>query len=132
MLFNISMSQKQVKELVPNWKSLQESNLPRAMRAPVVAEAVLVLQSGAQVRGRTTDVSIAGCYVATAIQLQRGTAVRVQLMYRSKIFSATGKVIRSSRNKGTGIKFRTVEPSQLVVLQEWLFAQSRADDPANA
>ena len=120
------MTPKQVKEpLNPN-RSLQDSNLPRAMRSPVVAKAVLTLQSGVQVNASTTDISIAGCYVTTTIQLQRGTAVRVQIVYRNKTFSTMGQVARSIRNKGTGIKFRNVEPSQLAVLQEWLFSQSRA------
>jgi hypothetical protein len=125
------MPQRQVKEPLNGPQILQDSNLPRAMRSPLIAEAVLTLQSGAQVKARTTDISIAGCYVVTTIQLQRGTAVRVQLTYRSKTFCAMGQVIRSNRDKGTGIKFRTVEPAQLAVLQEWLFAQSRADDPTN-
>src|ERR1700676_4897478 len=99
------MSQEQDKER--HKRSRYDSNLPRAMRASLVAEAILILHSGARVRACTTDLSIAGCYVKASIQLQRGTAVRVQLMYRSKTFSAIGQVVRSSRDKGTGIKFRT-------------------------
>jgi PilZ domain len=122
------MPQKQIKEPRDARKLLQDSNLPRAMRSPLIAEAILVLQSGAKVKARTTDISIAGCYVTTTIELQRGTAVRVQLLYKGRIFSAMGQVIRSSRNKGTGIKFRTVEPAQLSVLREWLFSQTRATE----
>jgi PilZ domain len=126
-LSNSSMSEKQVEALVHEQGSLQDSSLPRSMRAPIVAEAILVFPSGTEVRARTTDLSIAGCYVTTNIQLQRGTAVRVQLMYRRKTFSTMGQVVRSSRNRGIGIQFRTVEPAQLMVLREWLFAQGRAD-----
>jgi len=125
------MPQKQAEEQLNARQPQQVSNLPRAMRAPVIAEAVLELQSGLYVKGRTTDISAAGCYVTTTIPLQRGAAIRVQLTYRGKTFSASGQVIRSRQNKGTGIKFRTVDPAQLTVLQEWLFAHNRASDPVN-
>ena len=112
-------------------RSLQDSNLPRAMRSPLIADAVLFLQSGVRVTARTTDISIAGCYVTTTIQLQRGAEVRVQLVWRNRTFSAMAQVTRSSRNKGTGMIFRAVEPAQLTVLKEWLFAQSRTGQLAN-
>jgi PilZ domain len=90
-------------------------------RSLFVATAVVVeLQSNTCLTGRTSDLSLSGCYFDTLNPLPLATAVQVRLTHKNDLFTALGVVVRSQTNLGMGIKFTLIEAEQQPVLEKWL------------
>jgi len=103
---------------------------PRAPRAPVAAEATVVeLASGGTHSGKTANLSVGGCYVATAKPLAARAAVRVQLTYNGSTVTVYGDVTRSEAGRGMAIKFRGLEPGVATTLKRWFFGFGSDDRP---
>ena len=51
------------------------------------------VQSETQISGRTTYLSLFGCYVNTLIPLTPGTKIRIKIAHRSVNFRALGRVV---------------------------------------
>jgi hypothetical protein len=78
------------------------------------------LESGVQLRGRTTDVAMFGCGVIALSDFARGTRVRVRLIRAGTEIIAFGRIVYARSDLGMGIAFTTVEPRYERALTEWI------------
>ena len=81
------------------------------------------LQSEAQTKEQTSDLSLFGCHVETLEPLPAETKVRIKISYRSENFDALGKVVYTRHNEGMGILFTKIEPNDQLVLDKWIAEQ---------
>lgn len=93
----------------------------RARRFPFHATIELTdLQSEAQTKEQTSDLSLFGCHVDTLKPLPAGTKVRIRITHRSENFDALGKVVHTRPNSGMGILFTKIEANYQLVLDKWI------------
>ncbi len=78
------------------------------------------LQSEAQTKEQTSDLSLFGCHVDTLKPLPAETKVRIKITHRSENFDALGKVVHTRPNSGMGILFIKIEPNDQLVLDKWI------------
>jgi hypothetical protein len=70
--------------------------------------------------GRTSELSISGCFIDTGNPAPAGTKLQVRISQRDTTFTALGCVMSVIPNTGMSIAFTSIEPHQLSILQEWL------------
>ena len=75
------------------------------------AVEVTDLESEEQIATLARDLSLFGCFVATATPFVTGTKVRVRITHRGATFAAFGSVAYASASEGMGVAFGKVEPS---------------------
>jgi hypothetical protein len=93
----------------------------RAVRYPLVADAEIVNPlSHVCLKGRTSDMSLLGCFINTIFSLLAGTEIQVQLKHEGKAFIAGGAVVRSEPSMGLRVSFGNMKGAQLRLLQKWL------------
>ena len=93
----------------------------RAPRYSLIADAEIVDPSShICLRGRTSDVSLVGCFINTTNSLPRGTDIQLQFKYKGTILKASGAVIRPEPPMGFGVNFVNLKSSQEMLLQKWL------------
>jgi PilZ domain len=98
-----------------------DSERRRAPRYQFVADAeVTETASETRLKGRTSDLSISGCFLDMLNPSPEGTAIRISISQGDTKFTALGRVVFILPNLGMGVSFTSVEPSQLAVLQKWL------------
>jgi hypothetical protein len=85
-----------------------------------VTAEVFELQSHARLMGRTTDLGIGGCYVASISPFPVGTRVRLQLTDQARHFEVHGQVVFAQMGMGMGLAFTEVSAEQLEVLRLWI------------
>src|ERR1700687_1499134 len=78
------------------------------------------LQSEAQTKEQTSDLSLFGCHVDTPKPLPAGTKLRIKITHRSENLEALGKVVHTQPNSGMGIFFTKIEPNDQMVLDRWI------------
>jgi PilZ domain-containing protein len=94
---------------------------PRSRRYSFAAIIdVLDVKSESQIHGRTSDVSLTGCFVQTPKPLPHETKVRISITSRGENFTALGRVIHIRPNVGMGIMFNEIAPNDQQVLEKWL------------
>jgi len=99
-------------------------------RFPFTATAeVIELRSKAKVAGRTSDLSLGGCYVDTINTFPVGTPVTLRLTYAGRTFQVQSAVVYAHAGMGMGIAFTQVTPDQLEVLQAWVGQLSGEGEP---
>jgi hypothetical protein len=76
--------------------------------------------SNAQINGRTSDISLSGCYVDTISPFPEGTSIRVRLTRENVSFEANAKVMFSQIGMGMGIAFTSAEKRQFQIFQKWI------------
>ena len=93
----------------------------RAPRYHLVADAEIVspLFPGF-LKARTSDVSLAGCFMNTTYSLSLGTEIQLQVKYEGTILIASGAVARSEPSMGFGFSFGSMKGAQQILLQKWL------------
>ncbi|HEY2646735.1 MAG TPA: PilZ domain-containing protein [Candidatus Acidoferrales bacterium] len=77
-------------------------------------------KTGAKVIGRTSDLSLGGCYVDTLSPFPVGTEAQVRIVRENETFEAQVKVIYSSVGMGMGLAFVSAHPKQVRLFQKWL------------
>lgn len=93
----------------------------RGSRYPIMATAeVTEPRSLARINGRSTDISLGGCYVDTLNSLPSGTVVGIHLTQGDRSFEAQAKVVHSQPGMGMGLIFTQIKPDQKAVLREWV------------
>ena len=93
----------------------------RAPRYRFVAAADVVDPiSRARINGRTSDVSLLGCFINTTYSLPPGTKIQLHLIHEGTTFAASGAVARSEPSMGFGISFVDLKAAQQEQLQKWL------------
>jgi len=92
----------------------------RAERFQFILESRIVdLQSESCFKARTSDLSVAGCYLDMANPLPVGSEIRLELTHQNDVFTALGKVIHSEHNIGMGVAFTRVRSDQAAILRKW-------------
>ena len=104
---------------------LRERNLkpiqrPRALRKPFVATIVITdIVSELQITGRTSDLSIYGCFVPATNPWNLHVRVRVTIVHAGTKVTASGSVI-STRAGGMSIGFNKLEERDQATLEQWM------------
>lgn len=94
----------------------RRNNLRWACSATV---EVLEIQSGANIKARTTDLGPGGCYVDTINMLAAGTPVRVRITLARRNFEADAMVKYALPGMGMGLWFTEMTPNDRAILEEW-------------
>jgi len=81
-------------------------------------------KSGTKVTGRTSDLSLGGCYVDTLSPFPIGTDAMLRIQKGSETFEAQVKVIFSSVGMGMGLVFVSAQPKRFKIFQKWLLELS--------
>src|SRR5579863_988874 len=98
----------------------------RAPRYPLIALADLIdLQTEAHLQGRTSDLSLIGCYVDIPAALPLGAKVRVRIEHDGATFTSPGVIAHCQPGSGMGINFTDTPLDQREVLENWIAALVR-------
>jgi len=93
------------------------------MRVPFVAEAEIeAIDSDVRLKGRTTNLSRAGCFIDTLdpSPIAAGSAVRVVIKREKLSFKSEAEVLHSQPEHGIGLLFTIIDPEQLRILEKWV------------
>jgi hypothetical protein len=101
-------------------------------RYPCEGHAEVCLPHGGLLfRGRILNLSMTGCYIATArLNLERGTQVEVYFVTNQLQFRVLGNIAVLRRKRGVGISFLNVSPRralQIAMLVEELAEDNEGD-----
>lgn len=91
------------------------------IRYPFAADAELIdMESGKQVCGVTSDISLGGCFVCTSKPLPVNTRARLRLSRKGQVLD-TLVVVRIVKPRiGLGIEFFDLEPPNDRMLTAWI------------
>jgi D-serine deaminase-like pyridoxal phosphate-dependent protein len=97
-------------------------NENRRARRHLLGEAVEVtdLESEKQIATSARNLSLLGCFVATATPFATGTKVRLRITHQGATFAALGRVAFVSASEGMGIAFGEIEARDQAILNTWL------------
>lgn len=92
-----------------------------AIRFPFAADVELIdLESGKQVEGVTSDISLGGCFVCANKQLSLNARARMKLSRRGQTLEALVVVRIVKPRVGMGIEFFDLEPPNNEMLAGWI------------
>ena len=93
----------------------------RFPRYPFVADTEITeIASNTRLGGRSSDLSIGGCFLDMVNPLPEGTEIQITVHHASASFTAVGRVVFVFPNAGMGVVFTNVDHNQVAVLQKWL------------
>jgi len=93
----------------------------RHARFPLTALVeALETKSNTRISGRSSDVSLSGCYVDTLNPFPVGTAIRIRLTKENVSFEADAKVVFSKIGMGMGVAFTSAGKDQFRIYQKWI------------
>jgi hypothetical protein len=78
---------------------------------------------------RISDLSRTGCYAEMMSPFPLGAQVKMRIMKNKTPFLAQASVAYSAEGMGMGLKFATLEPEQILILEKWLRELSGASSP---
>jgi PilZ domain len=87
-------------------------------------------KTGTKVTGRTSDLSLGGCYVDTLSPFPVGSDAKVRIQKGNVTFEAQVRVIFSAIGMGMGLAFVSAQPKQVRIFQKWLLEISGKSVPA--
>jgi hypothetical protein len=97
------------------------------IRYPFAADAALIhLESGQQITGVTSDISLGGCFICTSKQFPANTRARLRLSRKSQELEALVVVRIVKPRVGLGIEFFDLEPPDNTILANWIDSLRRA------
>ena len=99
-----------------------------AIRFPFAGDVELIdLETGKQVDGVTSDISLGGCFVCTSKPLPMNARARMKLTRKGQVLEALVAVRIVKPRIGMGIEFFDLEPHFSDMLMAWIDAlrQSR-------
>jgi hypothetical protein len=103
----------------------------RNLRFPFTATIEAIEnKAGTKVVGRTSDLSLGGCYVDTLSPFPVGTDAKVHIQRGNVTFEAQAKVVFSAIGMGMGLAFVSAQPKQVRIFQKWLLEISGQSVPA--
>ncbi len=98
-----------------------------AIRFPFAADVELIdLESGKQVDGVTSDISLGGCFVCTSKPLPLNARARMKLVRKGQVLEALVSVRIVKPRIGMGIEFFDLEPPFNQMLIAWIDALRQA------
>ena len=93
----------------------------RAPRYPWVADAEVTEPAfKTRLGAQTRNLSAGGCFVTMLNPSLEGAEVGIKISHGRTTFTALGAVVFVVPNMGMDVAFRTIEPTQSAVLQQWL------------
>lgn len=93
------------------------------IRYPFAADAELIdMESGKQVCGVTSDISLGGCFVCTSKPLPLNTRARMRLTRKGQVLDTLAIVRIVKPRVGLGIEFFDLEPPNDRILTTWIEA----------
>src|ERR1700686_3735242 len=93
----------------------------RNLRYPFTASVDAVEpKSNAKISGRTSDISLGGCYVDTINPFPVETIIKIRLTKERVTFEADAKVVLSKVGMGMGVAFISAVPQQIRIFQNWI------------
>src|ERR1700722_13101988 len=93
----------------------------RNLRFPFSATVEAVdNKSGTKVIGRTSDLSLGGCYIDSLSPFPVGTETKIRILRNNETFDAQAKVVYSMMGMGMGLAFVSAQPKQVRLFQKWL------------
>lgn len=91
------------------------------IRYPFAADAELIdMESGRQVDGVTSDISLGGCFICTSKPLQMNSRARLKLTRKGRVLEALVVVRIVKPRVGLGIEFFDLEPPNNEILADWI------------
>jgi len=97
------------------------------IRYPFAADAELIdMESGKQVTGVTSDISLGGCFVCTSKSLPVNTRARLRLTRKGQVLDTIAVVRIVKPRIGLGIEFFDLEPPNDKILNAWIEALRRS------
>jgi hypothetical protein len=91
------------------------------IRYPFAADALLIhLETGQQITGVTSDISLGGCFVCTSKQFPANCRARLRLTRKSQELEALVTVRIVKPRVGLGIEFFDLEPPNDATLHAWI------------
>ena len=98
-----------------------------AIRFPFAADVELIdLETGKQVDGVTSDISLGGCFVCTSKPLPVNARARMKLTRKGQVLEALVAVRIVKPRIGMGIEFFDLEPAYNDMLIAWIDALRQA------
>ena len=98
-----------------------------AIRFPFAADVELIdLETGKQVDGVTSDISLGGCFVCTSKPLPMNARARMRLVRKGQVLEALVSVRIVKPRIGMGVEFFDLEPPYNDILIAWLDALRQA------
>jgi hypothetical protein len=94
------------------------------------AADVRELRSQTRVTGRSSDLSLGGCYIDTISPFPVGTVVRVRFERELHKFEAMAVVTYALQSMGMGVAFTSIAPEDVAVLKAWMEEMSGEQPPA--
>jgi PilZ domain len=97
------------------------------IRYPFAADAQLIhLESGQQISGVTSDISLGGCFICTSKQFPANTRARLRLSRKNQALEALVVVRLVKPRVGLGIEFFDLEPPNNAILAGWIDSLRRS------
>jgi len=91
------------------------------IRYPFAADAELIdLESGKQVEGVTSDISLGGCFICTSKSMPINSRSRLRLTRKNQVLEALVVVRIVKPRVGLGIEFFDLEPPNNAILADWI------------
>ena len=92
-----------------------------SIRHPFAAEAeMLELESGSRLRGRTSDLSLGGCFVCLRRTLEIGARVRGTLTHEGQKLRILAVVRVVKPQVGMGLEFLDIDQESSATLLAWI------------
>lgn len=96
------------------------------IRYPFAADAEMIdMESGQQLTGVTSDISLGGCFICTSRTFRVNTRARLRLERRGEVLDALVVVRIVKPRIGLGVEFFDLEPPNDGVLGSWIAALRR-------
>jgi len=96
------------------------------IRYPFAADAEMIeMESGKQLTGVTSDISLGGCFICTNRPFPVNTRGRLQLSRKGQVFDALVVVRIVKPRIGLGVEFFDIEPPNDRILSDWIEALRR-------
>ena len=93
----------------------------RTPRYRFIADAeVKEILADTNLKARTGDFSIGGCFLDTQNPSPKETKIQVTIRHQGSTFTAIGRVAFVVPNMGMGVAFTQVDGDQVGVLQKWI------------
>jgi hypothetical protein len=96
------------------------------IRYPFAADAELIdMETGKQLTGVTSDVSLGGCFICTSKSLPANSRARLRLTRKDQVLDTLVIVRIVKPRVGLGVEFFDLEPPNDRVLANWIESLQR-------
>ena len=91
------------------------------IRYPFAADAELIdMESGKQLLGVTSDISLGGCFVCSSQSFRKNTRARMRLSRKGQVLEGMVIVRIVKPRVGVGVEFFDLESPSARLLSEWI------------